>query len=194
MPFAWWRRTYENFNEFRLFEEHRRELTGRTFSDIGCATGDLFRWLRSRHPEFRYHGYDISSSAIERARKKYPEGAFDLVDTDLSDLAPGEPPAVLWARDVVHHQPDPLGYLGRLLRAPSEAVVLRLRTRDIGDTVTDPESSCQWVYGHWVPYIVSNFDELVDAIFEVAPGAKIRAVKSYARLGGYEGRFLPKEC
>ena len=192
--YVWWRRSYENFNEFRLFEQHWRDLTGRSFIDIGCATGDLYRWLQDRHSEFHYHGYDISASAIERARKKYPEGAFDVIEADLSDLESREPPTVLWARDVVHHQVDPLEYLSRLLRVPSEAVVLRLRTRDVGDTVADPELSCQWAYGHWVPFIVSNFDELVETIYDIAPAAKISAVKSYAPLGGSLGRFLPKEC
>lgn len=194
MPYFLWRRDNENRNEFRLFEQHSRELTGRSFVDVGCATGDLFRWLQDRHSDFRYHGYDISSSAIKRARRKYPEGVFDVIDGDLSNLDSGEPPSVLWARDVVHHQLDPLGYLGRLIRIPSEAVVLRLRTRDLGDTVRDPELSCQWMYGHWVPFIVSNFDEVVDTIHQITPTAKISAVKSYVTLGGYGGRFLPKEC
>ena len=123
-PYFWWRRSNENRNEFRLFEQHSRELNGRSVVDIGCATGDLFRWLQDRHPEFRYHGYDVSSTAIARAKEKYPEGEFDVVDAELSDLGLTEPPSVLRSRDVVFHQLDPLGYLGRLLRIPSEAVVL----------------------------------------------------------------------
>lgn len=37
------RRVYENFNELRLFLEHKRQIRGRTFVEIGCATGELYR-------------------------------------------------------------------------------------------------------------------------------------------------------
>lgn len=192
--YAWWRRTRENFNEFRLFEDHWRELNGRSFVDIGCATGDLFRWLQDRHPEFRYHGYDVSLPAIAQAKEKYPRGEFAVVDAELSDLGLSEPPSVLWSRDVVFHQADPLGFLRRLLQIPSEALVLRLRTRDHGETVGDPEMSRQWHQGHWVPYIVHNFDELIDIVYGMAPAAKIWAVKSYRRLFSAANLVLPEEC
>ncbi len=60
-------------------------------------------------------------------------------------------PAVVWARDVVLHQPDPFEYLSRLLPISNEVTILRLRTRDKGATVRDAELSYQWHYNHWVP-------------------------------------------
>ena len=192
--YAWWRRTREYFNEFRLFEQHWQELNDRSLIDIGCAAGDLFRWLQDRHPEIRYHGYDVSVPGVARAREKYPDGQFDVVDADLSNLNLSEAPSILWSRDVVFHQVDPLPFLGRLLEIPSEALVLRLRTRDHGDTVGDPELSRQWSLGYWVPYIVSNFDEIIDTIYEKVPAAKIWAVKSYTPFNSTETRILPEEC
>lgn len=177
-----------------MFEHHWRELSGRSLVDIGCAAGDLFRWLQDRHPEFRYHGYDVSLPAIARAREKYPEGEFDVVDADLSNLNLSEPPSVLWSRDVVLHQSDAMGFLRQLLQIPSEAVVLHLRTRDHGDTVADPETSRQWHAGHWVPYIVINFDELIDTVYDLAPAAKIWAIKGYRLFPRTEKLFLPEEC
>lgn len=189
------RQDYERFNEFRMFMEHKGEIRGRGFVEIGCATGELNRYLRHFHPEFRYRGFDISHPAIERARQKYPGGQFETCQPDLSDvLAANLSPAVAWARDVVHHQPDPFAYLSKLLQISREVTILRLRTRDHGATVLDPDASCQWHYNHWVPYIVLNIDETLDAISRAAAVSKIYVVKHYVQLGGWHGRFLPKEC
>ena len=189
------RRVFESFNEFRLFLEHKHEIRGRGFVEIGCATGELYRYIRRYHPEFRYHGFDISEPAIIRACQKYPEGRFDTCRPDLSDLTGiGQSYAVVWARDVVHHQPDPFDYLGRLLAMDGELTILRLRTRDKGATVRDPELSCQWHYNQWVPYIVMNMEETLETIRRIVPGTRIIGVKHYVPLGGRHGRYLPKEC
>lgn len=189
------RRVYENFNEFRLFLHHKRGIRGREFVEIGCATGELYRYLRCYHPEFKYCGFDISQPAVERARQKYPDGRFDMCDADLSDIMRSNiKPAVIWARDVVQHQPDPFVYLSRLLTISNEVTILRIRTRDKGATVLDPELSCQWHYDQWVPYMVLNMDETIDAICRYVPVKKMYIVKCYVQLGGWHNRFLPKEC
>ncbi len=189
------RRVYENFNEFQLFVDHKHEIEGRGFVEIGCATGELYRYLRRYHSEFSYRGFDISLPAIERARQKYPDGRFELCKPDLSDIIVANlRPAVIWARDVVHHQPDPFEYLSRLLSISNEVTILRIRTRDKGTTVLDPEQSCQWHYNQWVPYMVLNIDETLDAVCKAIPVGKLLVVKRYVQLGGWHNRFLPKEC
>lgn len=189
------RRVYENFNEFRLFLEHEGETRGREFVEIGCATGELYRYLQRYQPEINYRGFDISEPAIERARHKYPNGHFVVCEPDLSDvIAANLTPAIVWARDVVHHQPNPFEYLSRLLVISNEVTILRIRTRDKGATVLDPQVSCQWHYDHWVPYIVLNMDETISVICKTIAVAKIRIVKRYVQLGGWHNRFLPKEC
>jgi SAM-dependent methyltransferase len=186
---------YENFNEFRLFLDQRDNLIGRDFLEIGCATGELYRYLQGYHSDFDYHGYDISRPGIERARKKYPSGQFDLCRPDVSDLIESDiTSSVVFARDVVLHQPEPFTYLSRLLSLSKEISILRLRTRDRGDTVLDAELSCQWHYNQWVPYFVLNIDELVETIARTVPTKRIILVKRYVQLGGWHRRFLPKEC
>jgi SAM-dependent methyltransferase len=188
------RRVYENFNEFRLFLENKEYIRGRHFVEIGCATGELYRYLRRYHPEFSYRGFDISQPAIERAVQKFPDGQFDVCEANLSDvMAANLNPAVVWARDVVLHQPDPFDYLSRLLPISNEVTILRLRTRDTGATVRDAELSCQWHYNHWVPYIVLNVDEMIETICQAVPVKKM-IIKSHVQLGGLNHRFLPKEC
>jgi len=189
------RRVYENFNEFRLFLDYKKEIGGREFLEIGCATGELYRYLQRYHPEFKYHGFDISLPAIERARQKYPDGRFDICKSDLSDIVGSNTkPAVVWARDVVQHQPGPFGYLSRLMTLSGEVTILRIRTRDKGTTVLDPELSCQWHYNHWVPYMILNIDETVDTICTCIPVKQIVIAKRYVQLGGWHNRFLPKDC
>ncbi len=98
------KRVYENFNEFRLFLDHKNQIRGREFVEIGCATDELFRYLRRYHPEYSYHGFDISRPGIERSRQKYSDGRFDICKADLSDiLGWNTKPAVVWARDVLVH-------------------------------------------------------------------------------------------
>jgi SAM-dependent methyltransferase len=189
------RRVYEHFNEFRLFLEKKENIRGRHFVEIGCATGELYRYLRRYHPEFSYHGFDISKPAIERAAQKFPDGRFDVCKADLSDVMVANlKPAVVWARDVVLHQPNPFEYLSRLLTISDEVTILRLRTRDRGATVRDVALSCQWHYNHWVPYMVLNVDEMIEAICQAVPVKRLIILKSYVQLGGWHNRFLPKEC
>ena len=186
---------YESFNEMQLFIKYRDVLSGRNFTEIGCATGELYRYLREYHPDVEYRGFDISDPAISRARSKYPEGRFDLCKPDISDLAEsGFSSSLIWSRDVVHHQPDPYAYLRRLLPLCEEVAILRLRTRDKGASVLDPEASCQWHYNQWVPYIVMNVDEVVDVIRDSISVSRIEVIKHYIPLGGWGGRYLPKAC
>ena len=195
LPLSALRKTYESFNEIRLLVQHESHLKGRHFLELGCATGELYRYLRYRHPQFQYVGFDISKVAIERAGQKYPAGRFFVCGIDLDQIQNHQPrPDILFARDVVHHQPCPLEFLGKLLAIPREAVFLRIRTRDQGKSVLDPDQSCQWNYQHWAPYMVLNTDEVIATISQIKIVEKICIYKHYQVLGGRHNRFLPKEC
>ena len=189
------RKTYESFNEIRLLLQHASLRPAPHFLELGCATGELYRYLHHRRPQFQYSGFDISRVAIERARQKYPEGRFSVCGIDLDQIQNQRPrPDILFARDVVHHQPRALDFLGRLLEIPAEAAILRIRTRDRGKSVLDPEESCQRHYRRWVPYIVLNTDDVVETISRMKTVETICIYKHYQVLGGRHNRFLPKEC
>jgi SAM-dependent methyltransferase len=183
---------YEMFNEIELLLENKGDIAGNEFAEIGCATGELYRYLHNYHPEYSYSGYDISVAALDRAKAKYPEGTFKRVAPDLANVDPK--PAISFCRDVVIHQVDPFGFLKSLVGLASEATLLRLRTRDKGSTELDPDVSCQFVYGQWVPYMILNVDEMISAIRDVLPNCGISIVKNYMILGGQVNRFLPKAC
>lgn len=186
---------YETKNEVRLLNRFKSSAGAKTLMEVGCATGEFFRYIRAKHPSFKYVGFDISPPAIEKAKNKYPETPFFVSSEDvLSTKQHCANPDIVFCKDVVLHQNRPFEFLRNIVSLPKEAIFLRIRTRDQGATVLDPEQSCQRHYDTWVPYMVLNMDEVLEAIKSTRPCQKIVVQKNYMQLGGYEGRFLPKEC
>ena len=75
-----------------------------------------------------------------------------------------------------------------------EALFVRLRTRDVGDTEFNFNISRQLHWDkYWVPYIVLNVDELIDRIEENKNIKLLVIHRAYDVLGGYSQRLLPKE-
>ncbi len=195
MPLCIVRKHYESFNEGRLLKRFKDKIRGDLFFEIGCATGELYRYLSHFMSRFQYVGLDISAPAIERAKAKYPRGRFYLLESGLDEIAQrwGQPD-VIWCHDVVMHQDDPYRFLHHLINLSKDVVILRLRTRDVGDTVFDREMSCQLHWDkYWVPYIVLNIDEMIQGICEHGDVKKIVLSRHYEVLGGHNYRFLPKE-
>lgn len=92
------------------------------------------------------------------------------------------------------HQEDPYAFLDGLINLTKEAAFVRLRTRDVGDTVTDTQISCQLHWDKfWVPYIVINTDEMIQRIEAHKDVKKLVVCRAYEVLGGHNYRFLPKE-
>jgi SAM-dependent methyltransferase len=192
-------RNFEAFNDVRLLNERLPRSQMLELLEIGCATGEFYRYLRLTYPRLRYYGVDVSSVAVERANAKYPEAGFFVVAPAVplreTLTACGIPahPAVIYAKDVVHHQVDPFGFLGALIEQAREAVIVRCRTRDRGATELNPELSCQSHYEGWVPYIVLNVQQLIDRVRAQAPAAEVVIYRHHVVLGGEQKRFLPKE-
>ena len=92
---------YESFNEVGLLREVAKGMSaGFSILEVGCATGELYRYLSARYPRVTYTGCDISQPAIERARGKYPRGAsFHLVDEQL-DAVKEMGADIVFCRDV----------------------------------------------------------------------------------------------
>jgi SAM-dependent methyltransferase len=195
MPRFMVKKHYERFNEGRLLKAFQNDIQGKIFFEIGCATGELYRYISSYMPQFKYFGFDISKPAIERAKQKYPNGNFHKLTNGTEEIGQEFGQAdVIWCRDVVLHQMFPYDFLDNLLNLSSEVVILRLRTRDVGETVTDPSLSCQLHWDKfWVPYIVLNTDEMIQKIKGHQDVRKIVVSRHYEVLGGHNYRFLPKE-
>ena len=193
-------RIYETLNDVRLLKERIDSSRSLNLFEVGCATGDFYRYLKLAFPRIRYAGMDISEPAIERAREKYPQGDFllhssgegmgQLVKTEFSQ----DKVEIVYSKDVVHHQIDPLGFLSQLLQIASEALIIRCRTRDVGPTELNPERSRQFHYDGWVPFIVLNLKELIGHIQKEVPTAEVVIVRNHMILGGQYNRHLPADC
>lgn len=193
-------RWYDGFNDVGLLAERVTSAHDGTLVEVGCATGDFYRYLRRRYPRLQYYGVDISGPAIARAREKYPAARFVRYDTGqrfadvLENLGLPKRADVVYAKDVVHHQVEPLGFVSSLLACAADTLIVRCRTRDVGPTEWNPDRSCQYHYGGWMPYIVINVDDLLDHLRREAPTAEIVVRRHHTVLGGRHGRYVPKDC
>ena len=92
------------------------------------------------------------------------------------------------------HQRNPYKFIKFLINLSSEAVIIKLRTRDIGRTIFDVNKSCQLHWDkHWAPYIILNINELIKKISANKEVNKIFISRNYQVLGGHYRRYLPKE-
>lgn len=193
-------RSYESLNDIGLLGEGVDRSRRQTLIDVGCATGELFRYLDARYSTVQYAGVDVSAPAIERARQKYPDARFVQVEPDVPVSALPQRvglttrPDIVYSKDVVQHQTRPFEFVRELVRTPSELAVFRCRTRDAGETVLDPEQSCQYHYGGWMPYIILNLDELIATIRSEVPQSEIVVWRNRLVLGGQYARYVPKDC
>jgi SAM-dependent methyltransferase len=189
------RKRFESFNEVRLLRANAARIAGGRLYEIGCATGEFGRYAARYLPQFDYTGFDISRPALARAAEKYGDARYKLLEQPIGAFRERFGTAdVVFCRDVVLHQLDPYAFLSSLLQIAQQALVLRLRTREMGETVLDAERSCQYHYDrHWVPYIVLNTAELVERIGADASAAEVIISRRYEPLGGHNFRCLPKE-
>ncbi len=191
---------YDSLNDVRLLNERVDRQKELNLLEVGCATGEFYRYLRIRYPKVKYYGLDVSQPAIKRAKEKYPNANFFVNRPDagifgtLKELGIPANPDIVYAKDVLHHQTRPFEFLSDLLKITSEMLVLRCRTRDRGRTEADPELSCQYHYNGWMPYIITNLNELIDHILKINPDWEVVALRNHMILGGQYNRFLPKDC
>lgn len=135
---------YERFNEIKALPIHVSSIV-----EVGCATGELARYLMDRYPGVNYTGFDVSLAAIERARQKCQAeficGHFQDYDIKAE---------LVICRDVVHHQPDPWQFLKDLYGITTRLLIVRLRT--------GPHTINRWqlLYEHKVPYWILSQKEL----------------------------------
>lgn len=187
--------SYGNFQENRFLIDTLRNNEVKSVVDIGCATGTSYRLLKNhfKPSEFEYYGFDISEVAIQHALSIHKKHIFFSNANDFKDLDSSKRD-IIFSRDTVMHQDEPLKFLGELIKYASRFLILRLRTRDNGQTNWNVNQSCQMHYDkHWMPYIVINIDELIDFIINARKPASIRINKSYEILGGNNYRYLPKD-
>ena len=187
---------YGCFSEQQYLLESAKITDNPAIVDIGSATGTTYRFLRNKigASNFSYKGIDLSMSAIEKARSLYPEVNFLKSNGESPHEILRSKSDIVFSRDTVLHQENPYEFLDQLLEITERFLIIRLRTRDYGETEFDFSKSCQMHYdSFWMPYIVLNIEELISHIKKNNNVVKIKINRSYEVLGGQNGRFLPKD-
>lgn len=163
-------------------------------AEIGCAVGYGKRFLNLNKLKNLYVGYDISNESIKNAKLLYGDELFHHIDeNNLSEQIISKPFDVVYSRDTVPHQVDPYNFLNELIKMTKKHLILRLRTRDTGETILNHELSCQLQPGdEWAPYIVLNYDELINFLKKTNRVTRIEVNRSYVVLGGQNFRYLEK--
>jgi len=71
---------------FEAFLQHHL-VAGRSVLDVGCGVGDFYERLQQRVIDADYHGIDLSTDMVARARQRFPGARFEVAD--ISQLAAG---------------------------------------------------------------------------------------------------------
>ena len=58
------------------------DLRNATILDVGCGFGDLCRFLEKKKLNVKYHGVDINQDFIDVAKKRNPNGKFEVRDIE----------------------------------------------------------------------------------------------------------------
>lgn len=188
------KKSIERFHEGQMLREVLANApVGTRLTEIGCATGELSRYVRTYFPQIHYRGYDVSGAAIKRAYAKYSSEQFNTTDTLLTHVEAGD---IVFCRDVVHHQTAPWDFLDRLYALTRSTLILRLRTRETGKTELNPLDSYQMAGAHPVPYLILNREELSERMrWDWQPPPKqVTTRVHHMILGGKHGRYVPKAC
>ncbi len=188
--------TYGCFAEQKFLNRAVQQCQKPDVLDVGCATGTTYRFLRNSNPKnaFEYRGVDLSQPAVNRAKALYPEARFEKKNHEKLHDYVGQRFDIVYSRDTVMHQTEPYKFLTELLDVAERFLVLRLRTRDQGETEFEIENSCQMHYDrHWMPYIVLNLGELTEKLNQYPRVKRVTINRSHQVLGGQNFRFLPKD-
>lgn len=85
-----------------LVSEYLQPGVGARILEIGCGPGTIVGYL----PQVEYLGFDLSSSYIEMARKRYPRAQFVCERVSQFSLDTQRPFDAVLALGIVHHLDD----------------------------------------------------------------------------------------
>jgi 2-polyprenyl-3-methyl-5-hydroxy-6-metoxy-1,4-benzoquinol methylase len=119
-------------------------LAGADCLEVGCASGETSRLLSLEGA--RVVGIDVSRSAIQKARKRYPK--IEFLSVELSSLPEERQFDLVLAFEVIEHVPSPSEFF--------RAAVLRLRPNGFL-ALSTPNYGCAKVIGagNWLGFRTS---------------------------------------
>ncbi len=120
--------------------------------DLGCGPGEITCELARRFPSVRFHGFDHSGAAIDRARRiaagaGLSNAAFDRVDVGTSRV--GDTAGLVMMLDAFHHMLEPQAFVERNAHVPRWFLV-----EPAGDALG------RWRYRHDLDWVLLELDKL----------------------------------
>jgi len=106
----------------RIIKKLIRPLEFKTVCDVGCGQGSLLLELMEDFPGIEPNGTDISSSAVELANHKVPQGDFFVLDL-VTDFVPRKFDLVICS-EVVEHIEDDVSAMRNLCRMTGKYLVI----------------------------------------------------------------------
>ena len=108
-------------NMFRILdrESQANGFAGLTFLDIGCGSGHRILDIARTFPKARFVGFDISGKNIELAKAQVElDQVTNITFTQcgIDDYEAAEKFDVIIANGVLHHLPDPVRSLQKMVR------------------------------------------------------------------------------
>jgi trans-aconitate methyltransferase len=87
---GWAREPKESFKALARVVNENPPARLETYLDVGCATGELIGFMKSRFPTIRATGWDVFDSLLETGRRLLPDCTFEKVSATDPALASGQ--------------------------------------------------------------------------------------------------------
>lgn len=107
----------------RRFVTIAKSLEGLTALDVGCATGHSTMHLQTFYPQARWYGLDFSQTAVDAARKTFPDIPFYFAP-DFNLLPVCGPFDAVVCSEVLAHVPHDAALAAGLLRITRQILVV----------------------------------------------------------------------
>lgn len=111
------RNLFQKYWHWRRFSEIRKviEPVNGSVLDVGCHAGTFTQVILEKIGSGKIYGVDISHSAIDRIRKKIPDGHFEVADAGKLPFKDDFFDAV-FCLEVLEHVDNPLEVIGEIKR------------------------------------------------------------------------------
>jgi len=142
-----------------------------TVLDAGCGEGYLARHLLDHLPGIRLTGVDVSAQAIERAKRRCPEGQFSVGTLEALESG-GRSFDLVVCSEVLEHLEDPRAALERLASLAAPHALLTVpwepwfqlanlaRGKYLRNLGNHPEHIQRWTKRGFVRIVETTFEPL----------------------------------
>ena len=125
-----WETKWDDMKKYGPFSRHLRRLikslihslTFESVLDVGCGQGSLLAELQAEFPHIKAYGIDFSSSAVELAQSRLPQGEFKTLDITKEFLE--KTFDLVICTEVLEHISDDLAVMKNLARMTEKYLLI----------------------------------------------------------------------